>query len=1085
MSVGRLMSTVGVFLAMAGVTPGATPPDLAVCVTVENPVQRPGAYCVLHLQIPGGDPFNRYVIQDGDALEYDALIAPSTPLTGGGIDLQFTDLGWLSVVMTRQTPDLAAGATRSWISATGRWQHIRIPLSVAAERRIDRCCLRLVDDAPGSYQVLLDNIIISHADRAPLVFFDNQHQVAVGLQEASGFRMPHPVVFDKVLLPQDASLPDIMQRLSKTSLELPRLAAEFAGLNLLQEDFAATGEPTNFPVIIEQLSHYSWRKLFAELRPREFARQIDATLVTAEPLRAYTKRYTVDAVAYAHLDFVWLWSWPFTLRAAHDTFRQMLAFMDEYPQFTFTYTSPALFEALEREDPEMFAQIQRRAREGRWEMAGSRWCEADPNLISEESHARHFLQAQRYNQEKFGTRTTVCYEPDIFGHLPTMPQLLRKSGVLYYVSQHLPADPSTFWWKGPDGSRVLVYSAHKYSDTLDENLLNFCLTPNQRRAGHTDSLIVYGVGNHGGGPTRDQIENAVWLDKMPDFPSVKFSTLGRFMETISQQAPTATALVRQGDIQLDYRGTYTTHAEIKRLNRACENTLITAESFDAISQILGLQTRTNQFNDLWRSVLWAHHHDTISGTTIHDSSLYADRQLGLVLSNATFALARSLSNIVAAVDTIGPTPHARVVFNPVAWPVIAPVRVPLPDTRQQWEWIDTTGRASFVQLDPASSNSPMGVAVLPPLPGLGYQVGWLQPRPSVKDDDLQKNPGRLVARNQHLELEISPQSGNITRLTHLASTTEWVQASSPSVRLRVDYEAPHDWSAWEFGPVARTEWLDDAKSVTCIESGPVRTVFRARYQFGHSSIDKDIILYHDLSRVDIAIHVDWQEHGSAIAPTPWLRLEFPTTATVNHATYMIPFGEIERPADDAEYPATYGIGINCQHGSVCLVSDSKNGFSANTNTIRVSLLRTPNYPDPESDVGPHEMAFALEISAEPWAQAAMGRRGMEFNRHPIVVSANPHKGSLPVEQSFFSVEPSTVLVTALKTAYDTPGNLIVRLYQSATNLCVARLSTTLRSNSWSETDLIERPLTNAPPVDPLRLPVGAWDIRTYQLTPKQ
>ncbi len=379
----------------------------------------------------------------------------------------------------------------------------------------------------------------------------------------------------------------------------------------------------------------------------------------------------------------------------------------------------------------------------------------------------------------------------------------------------------------------------------------------------------------------------------------------------------------------------------------------------------------------------------------------------------------------------------------------------------------------------------MGTAVLPALPGLGYRVGWLRPRAPSKNNTARKTSGALTASNQYLELEISPQSGNITRLVHLASTTEWVRASTPTARLRVDYEAPHDYSAWEIGPIAHTEWLDEARSVECVETGPVRTVFRARYQFGHSTIDKDIILYRDLSRVDIALHVNWQEHGSALSPTPWLRLEFPTTATANHATYLIPFGEIERPADDVEYPATYGIGIESPHGSVCLVSDSKNGFSANTNTFRVSLLRTPNYPDPESEVGLHEMAFALEISAKPWAQAAMGRRGVEFNRHPIVVSANPHKGSLPAEQSFLSVEPSTVLVTALKTAYDTPNNLIVRLYQSATNSCAARLTTTLPSTSWIETDLIERPLTNAVPIDPLHLPVGAWDIRTYQLTPKQ
>lgn len=1085
MSVPRFALVAGITVFLVSGALGAETPDLALVVNVENPARRAGGYCVLDLHVFGGDPLEGYTIQTGDVLEYDLLIGPATPPASGGLELHFTDLDWLTVLLAQQAPELAAQTKLSWTSATSRWQHVRIPLAVVTGRKIRRCCLRIVGDEPGLYQVVLDNIAVSRASQPPLVFYSNQDIVAAGLQLANGYRIPHPYVFDKGLLPIDATLPAMMQRLYQTSSELIRKNAVSAGLKMLMEDSIATGNPTNFPEIAQELGHYGGRRFLRELRPHEFATQMDALLAAAEPLRTYAKHDTVQAVAYAHLDFIWLWNWPETLQAARDTFRQMLEFMDAFPQFTFSYTNPALFEALEREDPALFAQIQRRTREGRWEMVGARWCEADPNLISEESHARHFLQAHRYNREKFGTQTTVCYEPDIFGHLPTMPQLLRKSGLRYYVSQHMPTEPAVFWWEGPDGSRVLVDRPHHYSDILDEHLLDFCLPQNQRLAGYTDSLIVYGVGDHGGGPTRDQIENAQWLDKLPVFPSVKFSTLQQYMDTIAHQPPTPHLPVLRGDLNLDFRGTYTTHAEIKHLNRACENTLTTAESFDAVSQVLGLQTQTNRFDDLWRSLLWAHHHDTISGTTIHDSSLYAEQQLRTVLGRATTALNRALSNIVAAANTDGPTPQVRVAFNPVAWPVVAPVHVPLPDTTQPWEWLDAQGRVSFVQPDTISTNSSAGTAVLPALPGLGYRVGWLRPRQTVKSDDALKRSGPLSARNQHVELEISPQSGNIVRLVHLASTTEWARASAPAARLRIDYEEPHDWSAWELGRVAHTEWLDEAKTVECIEDGPVRIVFRARYQLGRSRIDKDIILYRDLSRVDVVLHVDWQEHGSAVKPAPWLRLEFPTTASVSQATYLIPFGEIQRPADDAEYPTSYGVGVSSPRGSLCLVSDSKNGFSANTNTLRVSLLRTPSYPDPESDLGRHEMAFALEISARPWPESAMARRGMEFNRQPIAINASPHKGSLPAEQSFLAVEPSTVVLTALKTAYDAPGNLVARLYQSATTSCTARFTTTLPLASWVETDLIERTSTNAPAVDPQHLAVGPWEVSTYQLTPKR
>ena len=1070
----------GIILIASHRADGAGRPDLALCISVENPVQRPGAFCVLHLRSPSGDTLEDHLIQRGDVLEYDVLLGPAAP-TRGVMELRFDDFKWLTELLAVHAPQIAAESQRVWTKAVGHWQHARIPLDAVAGSRIQGCYVRLAGDAAGLYQVALDNIEISNAGCTQSSFYDNQPSMAVGLWEANGFRMPHPIIFDKSLIREDASLPAMMQRLYETSLELPRLTAALAGMKLLAEDYQATGQPTNFPAIYNQCRKYGHVKLLRQLRAREFGAELDDLVAAAEPLRSQAKRYTVHAVAYAHLDFVWLWGWEETLRTARDTFRQMLTFMDEFPQFTFSYTSPALFEALEREDPALFARIQRRAREDRWEMIGSRWCEADPNLIGEESDARHFLEAQRYNLEKFGTQTEVCYEPDIFGHLPTMPQLLRKSGLRYYLAQHMPNAPPVFWWDGPDGSRVLCYRPHHYADTLDENLLDFCLTQPQRTAGYTDALIVYGAGNHGGGPTHDQIENGLRLDKLPMFPAVKFSTLQNFMNAISRESPIQQLPVVKGDINLDYRGTYTTHAETKRLNRACENTLTVAESFDAIAQVLGIQPSTNRFGALWRALLWAHHHDTISGTTVHGSDLYAQGQLRTVLSNATTALQFSLSNIVAVTETVGPSPHPCVVFNAVAWPVTAPVRLPLPDASNRWEWVEAGGHTEPVQQVLDSNGAPCGMAVLHALPGLGYRVGWLRPRMTPVPDGPLKRTGSLAARNEYVQLEVSPRSGSITRLADLTSTTEWVRADAPAARLRVDYEAPHDWSAWEIGPVVRTDWLDAPKSVECVEEGPVRIVFRARYEFGHSTIIKDIILNRDLSRVDVEVHVDWQESASPTTPAPWLRIEFPTAVSPTRPVWLIPFGEIERPADGSDYPASYGMGLGSAHGSICLVSDAKNGFSATNNTLRVSLLRSSYVPDPAPDVGEHHIALALEISPQPWPQAAMSRRGIEFNRRPIALGTGQHVGRLPAERSFLAVEPSAVVLTVLKTAYDAPSNLVVRIYQAAETSARARISSSLPLTSWVETDLIERSATNAPSVNPNEIPLEAWEIETYQV----
>jgi len=1048
--------------------------DNAVCVSVEKPTDKRGARCNIYLGKENSDIAQAHAVRAGDRLEFDLLLSPNIPSVAGGLDLQFFGASGLFGLLTEQSPEVLREYFGRWKDAIGQWQRMQLPLDAAIGRKIERLLLRVEGDKPGLYQIVLDNIRITNAGKTQFPFYGNEPAFNITVLEANEFRSPTLVIFDRDKTATAAELPALMQALQKESHASRRMQAVARGLSMLLDEYLRLGKPEKLAQIEETRKAYEALAAAKEAgRIEGLDAELDKFLARAEWLRPFAKQFTVHAVSYAHLDFIWLWSWGETLQVATNDFCQMAKFMDEFPQFTFTYTSPALFEAVEMENPAVVKEVVKRVKAGQWEMIGSRWCEADYNLISEESHARHFLYGHRWTKQKFGTETTVCFEPDIFGHLWTTPQMLVKSGLQYYIGGRTERSPPVFWWEGPDGSRVLCLGPRHYSEILNENILDFTLTRPQRSLGYTDGLVIYGVGNHGGGPSHDQISAGISMDKLPVFPTVKFGTLQGYMDTIAAQPFVSNAPLIQTEIRQAWRGTYTTQAETKRLNRACENALTMAETWAAIAQSLGIGPPANRFDVAWRSLLWAHHHDTISGTTIKASAQFAQHVLGSIHKDIAADLQTTLTRFAALTKTKGATEHARVAFNNVAWPVTAPLRVELPDAKTDWEWVDARGSTAPIcrEREPKPAT---GTVVLNSLPALGYRLGWLRPA-----RQSERSGQSWEAQNETLKLEVSPTSGNIVSLLHIPSRRSWIPQGAAGARFRIDHESPHDMSAWELGPVEKTEWLDKAESVERIEHNAVRTVFRARYRFGKSAIEKDIILYRGLSRVDFELRVDWQEKGTADTPAPLLRIEFPVMLANAKPVWLIPFGEIERPQSGEDFAASYGMGFTGDQGSVCLLNNSKNGYNATNDTIALTLIRSPYYPDPIPDVGRHRIQLALEISDRSWTEAAMSRRGLEFNRAPMVVATTPHDGQLPAEMSFLSVEPASVVLTALKASYDSPTRLVARFYQAANAPAKAKVSTALPLRSWVESDLIERPLSNSRPVSADALPLGRWEIKSY------
>jgi alpha-mannosidase len=376
------------------------------------------------------------------------------------------------------------------------------------------------------------------------------------------------------------------------------------------------------------------------------------------PLGKVAKTYTLHCVGHAHIDMNWMWSWPETVGVTVDTFGTVLRLMEEYPEFCFSQSQASVYAILEKHRPDILAQVAKRVKEGRWEVTASHWVECEKNLAGPESLCRHILYTRRYMQKLFGLSpedVPIDWSPDTFGHPATVPTYLARSGIKY-LYLHRPGNLTQpkvglFWWLGPDGSRVLVKNDFRvgYNGQIGPGMLGELLLA-VKETGLRETLCVYGVGDHGGGPTRRDLEQAIEMNAWPIFPNVRFSTAKAFYETV---APLARNIpVIQGELNFECAGCYTTQTLIKKANRYGENRLIDAETaaglaWAAIDEPYPAET----MEEGWRNVLFNHFHDILPGSGVMDTRTYSHGLYQQTVALSAQAETRALRALAARIDT--------------------------------------------------------------------------------------------------------------------------------------------------------------------------------------------------------------------------------------------------------------------------------------------------------------------------------------------------------------------------------------------------------------------------------------------------
>ena len=760
---------------------------------------------------------------------------------------------------------------------------------------------------------------------------------------------------------------------------------------------------------------------------------------------------TLHLIGNAHIDPVWLWSWQEGFQEIKATFRSALDLLEAYPEFTFTASTAAYYEWIEHSDPAMFAEICQRVAEERWELAGGWWIEPDCNLPCGESFARQALYGQRYFKEKFGQIASTGYAIDSFGHNGSLPQILKKSGLVNYVfmrpgpyEKDLPSP--VFWWQAQDGSQVLAFRIAGSYATWGEQLIGHIQDHNETISPEVGALMCfYGVGDHGGGPTRENIETILKLQESGDQPRLIFSTPNRFFAELRKTKVVLPVLA--DDLQHHASGCYSAHSGIKRWNRQAENLLMTAEKFSVVAQKVTGQTYPVDLERAWKDVLFNQFHDILAGTSLESAYVDARNQFGEALTIGSRALNTAVQALAWQVK-LEPEDGAQpvIVFNPHPWPVSAnvelemsgfqpedsanqPVLLDANNVTQPYQWVQSQALA------PGRSRA----SFLAVLPALGYHAYRFSTQTS-HDKFPYLTAGQTFLENEALRLEIDLSTGTVERLFDKSAGVELIHGLAAR---GVVIDDPSDtWSHY----VTRFDQVVgefSVKNIRLLENGPVKAVLRVESEYASSTLVQDFTLYAGLPYLEAAVTVDWHEHFKL------LKLRFPFNLEQVTVTYEIPYGSIVRPADGDEQPGQSWLdisgvaaGSNRRHG-ISLINDGKYSFDVQGSDLGMTILRSPIYafhfpaqPQPDCsysyiDQGIQSFTYRLLPHSEDWRNAQIPRRAAELNQLALVLASTFHpSGTLPLAASFMAVEPDNILLTVVKQAED-GDDLILRALETA------------------------------------------------------
>lgn len=801
------------------------------------------------------------------------------------------------------------------------------------------------------------------------------------------------------------------------------------------------------------------------------------------------KSYKMICAAHAHIDMNWMWGFAETVAITLDTFRTMLNLMNEYPEFTFSQSQASVYKIVEEYDPEMLEEIRKRIKEGRWEVTASTWVETDKNMPSGESLSRHILYTKKYLSELLDIQPDelqIDFEPDTFGHNINVPEILCNAGVKYYYHCRGYDEHLIYRWQSPSSHSVIAYrEPFWYNAEIDSSsalyVPEYC-----SNLGIDTMLKVYGVGDHGGGPTRRDVERIIDMSSWPVFPAVRF---GRFIdffkviESISDKIP-----VVDKELNFVFTGCYTTQTRIKTANRIGEAKMNEAEAYNTFAALTGSQYyRKDAFRSAWQKILFNHFHDVIPGSGVIDTREYAMGEFQKVLAVANTQISKSITSIASNIDTaslaeindieneninltvsegagvgysikdfgVPQTERGRGktrifhFFNPSMHERKEAVQIIV------WDWNgdksrlrikDSQGNVTRYQMlendvIPFFNQTYWGhtytkLLVDVTVPALGYSTYVLYEDDEFKNElCLPKEPrveyeDRFILENELVKVVFDSKTLSIVSFVDKSSGKDFASAGKPSGLFRIIKEDDNKgMTAWVVGRHMNERILNnDAKNIKCfMDKNSLKQWISWESCFNDSQLKVTISLYYNSTFLNYDVECDWQEKGKPGKGIPQLNFFMPFEYNCQAYKYDIPFGTITRKPVDMDVPAnSWALALREDEydKALMIIANTKHGFRGIHDSLSLTLIRSSFDPDPYPENFIHNFKFAVGL-IEQTCNKDLINRAYDYNHNISFVSAyiSNKKGSMPCTYSFMQVKGGSIAVSSVKMPEESENTL--------------------------------------------------------------
>ena len=797
----------------------------------------------------------------------------------------------------------------------------------------------------------------------------------------------------------------------------------------------------------------------------------------------------VKCVGHTHIDMAWLWRLKHTHEKASRSFSTVLRMMEMYPEYIFLQTQPQLYAYIKEDFPEIYEEIKKRVQEGRWEVDGGMWVEADCNLTSGESLTRQILIGSKFIKDEFGKEVEYLWLPDVFGYSWALPQILKKSGIDMFMTtkiswnqyNRMPHD--TFKWKGIDGSEVLTHFIttpepwnepgswfYTYNGLLTAKTVKGVWDAYSEKEMNQELLISYGYGDGGGGVNRDLLERRRRIDKIPGLPSLETSTAGEFFRDLKETVKNTDRYVHtwDGELYLEYhRGTYTSQGYNKRMNRKMELLYRKAEWLTAMHAVQSKKlelAKQEKLTEGWKLILTNQFHDIIPGSSIHE--VYED-------SRKDYAKVEAIGTEVINdyfQDSLDEAKDVWTVYNDSGWNRDEIVAIP---AAKAGKFVDGDGNVLETQCE-----KDVTYVQVKNVPAMGHRAVFFRGEDQT-GEETSVSPFKVDGRKIETPFYqmIINEQGQIEKLYDKEYGRNVLAPNERGNVLQMFEDKPLDNDAWDIDIYYQQKMREvtDLVKWEVKECGSLRLVIGLMWKYMNTTIEQDMVLYAADRRIDFRTKVDFQERQQL------LKAAFPVDIRTTYATYDIQYGNVRRPNhwntswDQARFESVGHrfADLSERNYGVALLNDCKYGYDVKGNLLRLSLLRSGKQPDHIQDVGEHVFTYSLLPHTGDIVSGGVVVSAHALNNPMLICEGKEEK----TEDTFMTIDNPQVEIDAVKKSED-GKYLVVRFHDYAGSSQKVTVKPNFCFRNWSEGDLRERRIGEICGDDEVTMTLHPYEIKT-------